>query len=200
MRSSNAPGTVAEPAARAAPLRLVGAALVSGMAAGAVAGFGARLVMYAIRLANPAFNGSTTHNGYVNGSWTFWGTLSIVFEGAFAGLSGGVLYVLLRRFLGPTALLRGVSAGLLSLAAFGGVILDGNYEYSRFVSPEVSVAAFAALFPLYGIAVAFMADAIAPPRPMRHHAVRVVGSVMILVAGIAAAWHLAGTLRFRYGF
>ena len=198
MRSSNAPRTVVERAAR--PFRLVGAALVSGMAAGAVAGFGARLVMYAIRLANPAFNGSTTHNGYVNGSWTFLGTLSVVMEGAFAGLSGGVLYMVLRPFLGPTTLLRGVSAGLLSLAAFGAVILDGDYEFSRFVSPAVSVAAFAALFPLYGITVAFVADAIAPPRPMRHHRVRVVGSVMILVAAIAAAWQLAGTLRFNYGF
>lgn len=58
--------------------------------------------MFAVRLANPAYSGATTHAGFVNGVWTVQGTVSVIVTGAFFGVPGGVVYLLVRRFLGPT--------------------------------------------------------------------------------------------------
>ena len=180
--------------------RLVPAALVSGLVGGAVTGLGARLVMFGIRLSNSAYNGATTHKGFVNGRWTMEGTMAIVVEGMFFGIVGGPLYLLVRRFLGPTRLRRGVFAGLLLLLAFGSDILDGSYEFSRFVSPRISVPAFAALFLLYGVVVAFVADVIAPPAAMRHPRLRPIGVAVLVIGAVALTWQLATVLRFRYTF
>ena len=184
--------------------RLVVAALVSGAVGGAAAGFGARCVMFLIRLANPAFNGTTTHEGFVNGQWTMAGTSNLVIQGLFSGFAGGVLYVLLRSLLvGPTPV-RGALFGVALLAIGGSAILDGNYEYSRFVSTWVSVGAFASLYLVFGVVVAAVADAVAPRRapsvrPWRRHLRRVASSAL-LVGGALAAWQLVQDLRFRYGF
>jgi hypothetical protein len=180
--------------------RLVLAAVVSGFVAGAVAGLGARLVMFGIRLSNGAFDGASTHAGATNGQWTYQGTLAVILTGAIYGSPGGALYVLVRNGLGPWRALRGLAFGAVLLSVFGAVVLDGSYEFSRFVSPAVSVAAFAALYPLYGIAAAFVADAIAPPRPIAHPRWRVAAAVALGLGGAAGAWQLAGDLRFRYGF
>jgi hypothetical protein len=91
-------------------------------------------------------------------------------------------------------------AGLLLLLAFGSDVLDGSYEFSRFVSPRVSVPAFAALFLLYGLVVAFVADVIAPPKAMRHALVRQIGVALLLIGAVALTWQLATVLRFRYAF
>jgi hypothetical protein len=181
-------------------LRLVAAAIVAGFGAGAVAGLGARLAMFGIRLSNGAFNGATTHAGYENGVWTIEGTVSVVFTGAFFGLPGGTLYLLVRSALGPWRALRAVAFSGLLLAWFGDVVLDGSYEFSRFVAPTVSVAAFAALFPLYGVAVALVADALAPVRAARHPRVRIVAAIVLGLIGALSAWEFATDLRFTYGF
>jgi hypothetical protein len=57
------------------------------MVAGAAAGLGARLAMFAIRLMNESHNGEVTHAGdYPVWQWTLEGTLEIVLTGAvFAG-------------------------------------------------------------------------------------------------------------------
>ena len=180
--------------------RLVLAAIAAGAAGGAVAGLGARLIMFAVRLDNPAFNGATTHQSHTNGQWTLEGTLSVVTQGISGGILAGVLYLPLRRFMGGRPLTRGVVFGVLVLVWMGGAVLDGSYEYARFVSPSVSVSAFAALFPLYGIVVAATADAIAPMGPPRLPRWRPAGQALIALAAVAGAWQLVRDLRFRYGF
>ena len=180
--------------------RLVVAAIASGMAGGAVAGVGARLVMFGIRLSNGAFDGATTHAGYENGAWTLEGTLTVVTTGMFFGLPGGTLYLLARSGLGSRSKVRALAFGALVLVGFGDVVLDGSYEFSRFVSPTISVAAFAALYPLYGIVVALVADAVAPPGPTRHPRWRAAAAVALALAGAAGALQLGANLRFRYGF
>ena len=192
---------MADGAARARRIvRLVVAAIVAGFGAGAVAGLGARLVMFGIRLSNGAFDGATTHAGYENGVWTLEGTVSVIFTGAFFGLPGGTLYLLLRSGLGPWRVLRAVAFSGLLLTWAGDVVLDGSYEFSRFVSPAASVTAFAALFPLYGAAVTLVADALAPPRAARHPRVRLVAAIVLGLLGALSAWQFATDLRFTYGF
>lgn len=191
----------AGPAARIRRIaRLVVAALASGAAGGALAGLGARLIMFAFRLTNGAFNGATTHAGYENGRWTLEGTSAVVMTGIFFGLPGGTIYLLARSGLGRRRVVRWLAFGVLMLAAFGTDVLDGSYEYSRFVSPSISVAAFASLFPLYGVAVAGVADAIAPPGPARRPRLRTALTAALVVLGAASAWQLLEDLRFRYGF
>ena len=180
--------------------RLVLAAIASGLAGGAAAGFGARLVMFLIRLSNGAYDGATTHAGYENGAWTLEGTLSVVTTGMFFGVPGGTLYLLLRSALGSRRVLRWLSFGALVLVAFGTAILDGSYEYSRFVSPAISVSAFASLYPLYGLVVGLVADGIAPPGPVRHQRLRLAGGAVLVVLAVVAARQLIVELRFRYGF
>ena len=185
-------------------LRLVAAAFVAGAAGGAAAGLGARCVMFLLRVANPAFNGSTTHEGFVNGQWTVAGTVNLVVQGLFFGIVGGVLYVLVRSLLvGPTPA-RGALFGIVLLAIGGSAILDGNYEYSRFVSTWVSVSAFASLYVLYGVVVAVVADAVARRLPPSHQPwrrlARRAASAALLVGVALAAVQLVQDLRFRYGF
>ena len=176
------------------------AAIAAGFVGGAAAGFGARLIMFAVRLSNGAYDGATTHAGYENGVWTVEGTMSVVTQGMFFGFPGATLYLFLRSALGHRRVLRGLGFGGLVLVAFGTSVLDGSYEYSRFVSPAFTVPAFAALFPLYGLAVAFLADVIAPPGAVRRPRLRLAAGVVLAGLAVIGAWQLTVELRFRYGF
>lgn len=134
-------------------VRLAASGLVAGMVAGAVAGLGSRLAMFVIRLLNPSHNGETTHAHAEVGSVTAEGTLTLVSEGMFYGLAGGVLYLLVRRWMPGSGLGKGLAFGVFLLVVGAPVVLDGNYEYFRYVSTWVSVSLFALLYPLYGLVV-----------------------------------------------
>ena len=184
--------------------RLLGGGLLAGLVGGVVAGLGARLIMFVVRVVNPSFNGGVTHNGVVNGQWTSSGTMAIVVEALFLGILGGWVYFLLRPLLvGPT-LARGVEFGALLLVVFGSVVLDGDYEFTRFVPAWQSVSAFAALYVLYGVVVALIGDRAAPVSRRAasgpgHWAHR-VGTVAVAIAFAVATVGFVEGLRFRYGF
>lgn len=185
-------------------LRLLGGGFVAGLLGGVVAGLGARLIMFTVRIINPAFNGSVTHNNVVNGQWTADGTLAIVVEALFLGLFGGWLYLLVRPVLvGPTTL-RGLEFGALVLVVSGAAVLDGDYEYSRFVPSWQSVSAFGALFLVYGVVVATIADLLVPVAPRAASGpgrwLRLAGRVALAGAATFAAIGFVEGLRFRYGF
>lgn len=169
------------------------AAIVGGVVGGAVAGVGARLAMWVIRLMNSTHDGEVTHAGYEVGRLTLSGTASLVTEGVFFGVLGGAFYLVLRPLLPRRrSWLRGLSYGLGVFVVFDEVVLDGSYEYFRFVSTWVAVAMFAALYPLYGVVVAAVADRIAPPPLVddgRRRSVRVARAVLLVlgVVGLASA-------------
>jgi hypothetical protein len=173
--------------------RLVVAAIASGIGGGAVAGLGARLAMYAMRRMNGSHNGEMTHAGATVGRWTAGGTRDLVLLGVVNGAGGGLVYLLLRRLLPGRSLVRGLLYGVLLLALVGGIFLDDqdSYEYVRYVSPAISVTAFAALFPLFGVTVAAIAEAIAPapaagPARWRRLAVVAGRALLVLVAVLGA--------------
>jgi hypothetical protein len=139
-------------------LHMIGVSLGAGILAGMAGGLGARLLMRSIALMNRSHYGDVTHNNAVVGVTTFEGTLNIVIQGAFVGVLGSIFYLVLRPWLPGRTAVKGGLYGILLLVVFGSLVLDGNYEYFRYVSPAVSVSLFALLFPLYGIVLAALLE------------------------------------------
>ena len=184
-------------------LRIVVAALAAGLTGSVAAGFGARLVMWVIRLQNGSHDGEVTHASSEIGRWTLEGTLAVVQSALSAGALGGVLYLLLRRVLPGPSVVRGLGFGLLALALFGGFVLAVDYEYVRYVDARQSVALFAALFPLFGVVAALVADAVAPPPPARERRwpwLRWVVRAALVVLTVAGAADLYAELASAYRF
>ncbi len=138
-------------------LREVAAGSLSGIVVGiVVGGLGSRLVMRLSALAADSFvQGVTTSNGNRVGEITVGGTIAlIVFGGVFTGIFGGVLYASLRPWLAPFGRWRGLIFGLGVLALGGSLILDAaNSDFVILRPPLLNVAMFAALFPIFGIAL-----------------------------------------------
>lgn len=136
--------------ARARSLALL---VVAGGLAGALAGLGARLAMRASALLSPASRqGLATAEGGIVGVFSWEGTVSIVMIGVFVGITGASLYAALRPLLGARGM--GWSFALAALALVGWTILEPrNTDFRAFGVEALNDAMFAALFPLYGVAL-----------------------------------------------
>lgn len=170
-------------------LRLVAVGLLAGAVAGATAGLGSRVAMFAVRMMNPSHNGVTTHAGAEVGRITADGTLSLLMEGVFYGIPGALVYLLVRRWMPSHGWLKGLAYGVFLLIVAGPVVLDGNYEFFRYVPAWVSVGLFALLYPLYGLVVAPLTERLGqgakgPPRNSV-----VAWSGYLILAGVLA-WSL----------
>lgn len=181
-------------------LRLTAAGLLAGLVAGAVAGLGSRLVMYIIRLMNPSHNGEFTHANAEVGRFTMDGTLSLAIEGMFFGLPGALTYLIVRRWIPGHGLMKGLVFGLVLLVIGAPAVLDGNYEYFRYVSPVIAVALFSLLYPLFGVVVSMLTEhlgrgASGPPRNRAF-----AWSGHLILAGILV-WGLMNSLAaLRHNF
>jgi hypothetical protein len=168
-----------------------GGGVLAGLVAGAVvAGVGSRVVMKIVALAaGPDAHGALTANGNRVGDFTM-DTLFLVAFGALLGAFGGLLYVALRRWLPGAGRGRGLLFGALLLGAFGTALLEAdNVDFRRFGSAPLNVALFGALFPVFGVLVAPLADRAArlvPPiegdRPRRLGAM--AADVALLLGGV----------------
>ena len=99
------------------------------------------------------------------GTSTWSGTATLIATAVSTGLLGGVAYLLLRPLLRGPAWARGLEFGVVTFVIAGTLVLDGDYEFFRFVSTWVAVLSFAALYPLYGLVLGVVAGRIAPPPP-----------------------------------
>lgn len=165
-------------------LRLVGAGLLAGIVAGATAGLGSRVVMFAIRLMNPSYNGVPTHANAEVGRVTAEGTLALAVEGAFYGIPGAVVYLLVRRWMPGDGVWKGAAFGVFLLIVAGPVVLDGNYEYFRYVPTGVSVGLFALLYPLYGLVVAPLTESLGRAQRGRPSNALVASSGYLILGGV----------------
>ena len=152
-------------------LRVGSATLVAAfVTAGFVAGLGARLAMFAIRLLNDSHNGETTHAGAVVGVWTLEGTIGLVLEGiVFFASPMFVAYLFVRPIL-PTRRRTRVltSAAFATVVGLPVAIDPTNYEYYRYTSPRVALAMFVVLLPISGALLSFLAERwIGGARPRR---------------------------------
>ncbi|MDQ3709190.1 MAG: hypothetical protein M3387_07795 [Actinomycetota bacterium] len=169
-------------------VRLIGAGLLAGLAAGATAGLGSRLVMFVVRLMNPSYNGVPTHAGFEVGRITLDGTWSLAIEGAIYGVPGAVLYLIVRRWMPWDGLLKGFAYGCFLLIVAGPAVLNGsNYEFFRYVPTWVSVGLFALLYPLYGIVVAPLTERLGRGRRGRPGNAAVAWSGYFVLGG-ALVW------------
>lgn len=144
---------------------LVGA--LAGVGAGAVAGFLSRLAMRVSGATSDPF--LVTENGNVVGHITFGGSMFLVVGGAIAGLVLGLLYVAVRRWMPSVPWPRRLSAAVLTLAAFGPILVNAdNHDFTRLGEPALNVALFAGLLLVTGAVLSVFVDWLDPrirPRP-----------------------------------
>jgi hypothetical protein len=181
-------------------LARVGAALGAGIVAGGVTGLGARLAMFVIRLQNDSHNGEVTHELATVGRVTLEGTVNLIVQGMVYGVAGVVVYVAVRRWMPGRGVVKGVAFGLFLLVVFGQALLDGNYEYFRYVSPVQAVLLFAALYPLFGAVVGLLTERWTrlPEGPPGNRIVAVAGWVVLGAAVVWGAVADYGQLRDVY--
>ena len=167
-------------------VREIAAGSLSGIVVGIiVGGLGSRLVMRLSAIAaGSTMQGLTTSNGNRVGEITLAGTVALIFfGGVFAGLFGGLLYASLRPWLAPFRRWRGLIFGLGVLGLAGSLILDGaNSDFIVLRPPLLNVAMFAALFPIFGVALAPVFD-----RTVRALATGSVVSGALTLLGIVLA-------------
>jgi hypothetical protein len=164
-------------------------AVASGVGAGLLAaGAGGRLVMRLLAVtAGVEAQGRITEAEEIVGRISVDGTLGfIVFTGLFFGLTSGVLYLLLHRWL-PASWGSGLVYGALLLVVAGTRLEPLRPDNPDFdlVGPEwVSVAAFAALVMFHGALVAALAGRASRALPLldaRLRAVAAYAPLLLLV-------------------
>ncbi len=137
---------------------LVGA--IPGLVAGIVVGGGcSRIVMRIVGAMEGQFPPQETDFGFDVGVSTAGGTIFLLIAGSAAGLVGGLFYMSVRPWLGATRRWRGPLFSAVLLLAGGGIVIEaGNSDFSRFGSPTLNIFLFAALFILFGLLLAPLAE------------------------------------------
>jgi hypothetical protein len=167
--------------------------LAAGLAAGAVVGgLGGRVVMRLLFLANEETAGGITANGNKVGVFTLGGTLGLIlFVALFMGVPAGMLYVVIRRWLGPTTVARGLVYGalLLVLTGSGASIDPDNFDFNLFGPAGLAVALFGMLPFGFGLAVAALADRWGPyvPDLFRRRIATIVGYLLLTAAFVVGS-------------
>ena len=165
-------------AAWTALARHLGLAALSGVVAGILVG--GVLGRIAMRIsgfaAGPALAGVSTANGERVGEITFGGSLAVlIFVGLPFGVVGGILYAIVEPWLRRARPWHGLAYGAGLLLATGSLVLDpSNFDFTRFGPPSLNVAMFAALFVIFGVAIAWLFDALGALREGSGRAARVV--------------------------
>jgi hypothetical protein len=180
-------------------LRLAAVGIGTGIiVAGLVGGLGSRIVMRLLFLENDAIKGSITENGNEVGVITLGGTASLVFFAAlFMGVPGGLMYVVVRRWLTQRSLVRGLLYGALLLLLFGGGAIDSdNIDFRIFGPAALGIALFALLPFLFGLALAYLVDRWDPyvPALFRRQWVTVGGYAALTALAVFGALDFAGTV------
>ena len=146
----------------------LGLASLSGILAGIVVGglLGRVVMRISGFTAGPSLVGVTTENGNRVGDITFGGTLAlVVFVGLASGVLGGIIYAITEPWLRRVRPWHGLAYGVALLLAFGFNVLDpNNFDFTRFGIPLLNVAMFAALFVIFGVAIAWLFDALSALR------------------------------------
>lgn len=164
-------------------LRGAAIGMVGGLIAGPlVLGFGGRLAMRIMAAtSDDRVQGSLTDAEERVGEISLDGTLGLViFVGLFGGIIGGLVYMLIRRWLRGRAWRAGLVVGLLGLVVVGpGETLDPDSVDFEILTPRwLAVVMFVALGPAFGIVLAAVVERLdrsyprlaARPRAIAAHA------------------------------
>ena len=157
--------SAAEPASERIPRMLI-IGILGAIPAGLVGGVGGRLIMRILAMVNEENAGIMTENGNISGEITAIGTLGLIIGvGLVSGVIGGLVYVMIRRWLPDRGLLKGVTFGLV-LLCFSGIapiplapLLDpDNVDLALFGPRQLAVGLFALLFLLYGVVASLVVE------------------------------------------
>lgn len=180
--------------------RHLGLAVLSGVAAGILVG--GVLGRIAMRIsgfaAGPTLVGVSTASGERVGEITFGGSLAVViFVGLPFGVMGGILYAIVEPWVRRARPWHGLAFGAGLLLATGSLVLDpSNFDFTRFGPPLLNVAMFAALFVIFGVAIAWFFDVLRRLREGSGRTARVIDvfawlslvpMVIVLVLFVAGA-------------
>lgn len=130
--------------------------IVAGGPAGMlVVGVGSRLAMLLLRVTSPeTVRGVESDDGFIIGRFTLGGSFALVQIGAFVGVLGAALYLLIRPWLlGPTWF-RYLTIGLGSGSVGGSFLLHSDGVDFRVLEPGwLAMALFVAVPALFGVAI-----------------------------------------------
>lgn len=127
--------------------------------AGAVTlGAGSRIAMrIAGMLTPPEFIGTPTVGGNIVGRVTIGGSIGLVWIGALGGIVGGMVYLVVRRWLPMQPVLRGLWFGLLAILVFGRLLIDDGTDF-RFADAGLQVGMYAIVFLSFGLLGSWWAE------------------------------------------
>jgi hypothetical protein len=190
-------GFLANAWARTGALR---ASIVAGAIFGAVfGGAGGRIVMRLIALIDQSTDGVQTDSGTV-GEITAGGTFGLMQFGVGAGIVGGLLYLIVRRWLPWSGIARGVAFGLFIVFVPGILVFNKDNPDLQIFEPVLPILAmFIVLVALYGIAVALLVDRLhaAPPVQRGPRVDAALRATWCLVAAAMCVISVFGAMDFN---
>ncbi len=142
--------------------------ILAGVPAGMlVVGVGSRLAMLLLRVTSPeTVRGVESDDGFIIGRFTVGGSYALIQIGAFVGLLGAALYLLIRHWLLGPHWFRYLTIGLGSGAVGGSFLLHSDGVDFRVLQPSwLAMALFVAVPALFGMAIGPAVEMIAR-RPM----------------------------------
>lgn len=181
--------------------RHIGTASLAGIIAGLVVGglLGRVVMRISGFTAGPAMVGLRTENGNRVGDITLEGTLALMlFTGLASGMFGGIVYAVVEPWLRRVRPWHGLAFGVGLFLAFGFFVLDPfNFDFRRFGVAVLNVAMFAALFVIFGVATAWLFDAVKELRARTGGAERVVDVLawVAVVPAVMTAVLIAGSVE-----
>ncbi len=120
-----------------------------------VGGVGSRLAMLLLRVTSPeAVTGVESDDGFIIGRFTLSGTYALLQLGAFVGVVGAMLYLLVRPWLLGPNWFRYVTIGLGCGAVVGSMLLHSDgIDFLLLKPPWLAMGLFVALPALFGVTI-----------------------------------------------
>ena len=120
-----------------------------------VGGVGSRLAMLLLRVtSSDAVRGVESDDGFIIGRFTLGGSYALLQIGAFVGVLGAALYLLVRPWLLGPAWFRYLTIGLGCGAVVGSMLLHSDGVDFRVLEPRwLAMALFVAVPALFGVAI-----------------------------------------------
>jgi hypothetical protein len=136
--------------------RWVRVVIMAGIPVGVlIGGIGSRLAMLLLRVTSPeAVRGVESDDGFIIGRFTVGGSYALLQIGAFVGVLGAALYLLVRRWLLGPNWFRYLTIGLGCGAVVGSMLLHADGIDFRVLEPRwLAMALFIAVPALFGVAI-----------------------------------------------